>query len=437
MRQQFTPLILCLFLSLFLVCQANGSSFEKANFKDKTSVNTVVLQKNQYPEQLTEHNKKTIQQQTDVTTSSDVVFDEAQLSFKTDNSVVTEFSHNFKEVSAANSPPILEKILTNTFQYSEDPKTLFYQGLFYGFILMLFLLNGTCYFIFEEKLFLYFTGSLIVMATVLFYNDGLLNLAGVNWMVESWLIQSTLLFGAISLAVLFSYKYLDIKGFYPKLKGFTVALLGISFVLLISAWISKNELLSSISNAVLFTALTGYFISGMLLFSKKNYAKFYVIASCIPLLFSIDFFVFQSFDLTFLYTETIHIKIAVVVEMLLLTFGITYRMKAIKEEIELRQTEMRIFIKKQEMMNRENITNLMKDEYLENLIMQYDLDGLEIKLLQYISEGVENPKIARKLKMTEANVEELTNDLYMKLEIREQIKEDHRMVDNQPDYIYN
>ena len=130
-------------------------------------------------------------------------------------------------------------------------------------------------------------------------------------------------------------------------------------------------------------------------------------------------------------------KIAFMVEVLLLTFGITYRMRAIKEEVELRQTEMRIFIKRKEMMNRENITNLMKDEYLENLIMQYDLDGLEIKLLQYISEGVENPKIARKLKMTEANVEELTNDLYEKLEIREQIKEDHRMVDNQPDYIYN
>ncbi|RFN58387.1 7TM-DISM domain-containing protein [Marixanthomonas ophiurae] len=437
MRQQFTPLILCLFLSLILVYQANGNSFEKANFKDETLVKAAVSQKYQHPEHVTEYNKKTIQKQTDVTTKSDVVFNEAQVSFKTDNSIVTEFSHSFKELSAAKSHPISAKILTNTFQYSENPKTLFYQGLFYGFILVLFLLNGTCYLLFEEKLFLYFTGTLALMAAVLFYNDGLLNLAGVNLMVESWLIQSTLLFGAVGLAALFSYKYLDIKGFFPKLKGFTIALLGVSFVLLVSAWISKNELLSSISNTVLYTVLIGYFIAGMFLFSKKNYAKFYVIASCIPLLFSIDFFVFQSFDITFLYTETIHIKIAVVLEMLLLTFGITYRMKAIKEEIELRQTEMRIFIKRKEMMNRENITNLMKDEYLENLIMQYDLDGLEIKLLQYISEGVENPKIARKLKMTEANVEELTNDLYMKLEIREQIKEDHRMVDEQPDYIYN
>ena len=69
--------------------------------------------------------------------------------------------------------------------------------------------------------------------------------------------------------------------------------------------------------------------------------------------------------------------------------------------------------------------------------MQYDLDGLEIKLLQYISEGKDNAKIARKLKTTEVEVEFLTRELYEKLEISEQIQEDYRMVDTQPDYIYN
>ena len=437
MRQQFTPLILCLFLSLLLVNQVNAGSLKKTAFSKATLVKTSGSETLQYPEHLTEHNKKSIKTSTSSSANSEAFLDEAKQSFKTDNSVVSEFSYNLYEPALVNLSPVSEKILTNTFQYSENPKTLFYQGLFYGFIFMLLLLNGACYFIFEENLFLYFTCTIALLAAVLFYNDGLLNLTGIQLMVESWLIQATLLFGAVGLATLFSYDYLNIKEFFPKLKGLTFVLLGVSFVLLVSAWISKNELLSSISNTALYTVLIGYFIAGMLLFSRKNYAKFYVIACCIPLLFSIDFFVFQSFGIDFLYTETIHMKIAVVLEVLLLTYGITYRMKAIKEEIELRQTEMRIFIKRKEMMSRENITNLMKDEYLENLIMQYDLDGLEIKLLQYISEGVENPKIARKLKMTEANIEELTNELYEKLEIREQIKEDHRMVDNQPDYIYN
>ena len=98
---------------------------------------------------------------------------------------------------------------------------------------------------------------------------------------------------------------------------------------------------------------------------------------------------------------------------------------------------MRIFLKRQEVMNRTNTEKLMQDMYLENLIMQYDLDGLEIKLLQYISEGKDNVKIARKLKTTEIEIEMLTKELYDKLAIGEQVEEDIRMVETQPDYIYN
>jgi DNA-binding CsgD family transcriptional regulator len=176
---------------------------------------------------------------------------------------------------------------------------------------------------------------------------------------------------------------------------------------------------------------------GIKIFSKKNYAKFYVIASAVPLLFIFDFFVVRSFGISFLNTEIIHLKVASFIQMLLLTYAIIYRMKEIKEENELRLTEMRIFMKRKEILNRESVERLMQDVYLENLIMHYDLDGLEIKLLQYISEGKPNEKIARKLKMTEIDVEELTKELYDKLEVSEQIQEDHRMLEDQPDYIYN
>jgi len=112
-------------------------------------------------------------------------------------------------------------------------------------------------------------------------------------------------------------------------------------------------------------------------------------------------------------------------------------MQAVKEECEFRQTKMRIYLKRQDAMSRTQVEQLVEDVYLENLIMQYDLDGLEIKLLQYISEGKENTKIARKLKLTEHEVVEYTKDLYQKLDIGEQIKEDTRLVNSQPDFIYN
>ncbi|MFK5982041.1 MAG: hypothetical protein QM499_03920, partial [Flavobacteriaceae bacterium] len=97
----------------------------------------------------------------------------------------------------------------------------------------------------------------------------------------------------------------------------------------------------------------------------------------------------------------------------------------------------RIFLKRQDVMSRNKVEELVEDVYLENLIMQYDLDGLEIKLLQYISEGKTNAKISRKLKINETELVDLTKVLYKKLEISEHIQEDYRMVDSQPDYIYN
>jgi uncharacterized protein YacL (UPF0231 family) len=223
----------------------------------------------------------------------------------------------------------------------------------------------------------------------------------------------------------------------PKLSWVSFFALSSAALLILTAGLSELGELAAIANAVCYSVLSVYFLAGVYLFSKKNYPKFYVIAYSIPLLFAIDFFVLQNMGIGFLITEAVHLKVATLVEMLVLTYAIVYRMRAVKEENKLRQTELRIFLKRQEVMNRKSASQLMEDMYLENLIMHYDLDGFEIKLLQYISEGKDNAKIARKLRTTEAEIEEFTVELYHKLEISEHIQEDYRLVDNQPDYIYN
>ena len=104
----------------------------------------------------------------------------------------------------------------------------------------------------------------------------------------------------------------------------------------------------------------------------------------------------------------------------------------------MRQLEMRIFLDRQEAFTaRAKTEKLVEDLYLENLIMQYDLDGFEIKLLQYISEGKTNAVIAKKMKTTVEEIEDRTKDLYQKLDIAEQIREDQTLLQSQPDYLYN
>ncbi len=321
---------------------------------------------------------------------------------------------------------------------TSESQTLFRQGMYYGFALMLVLLNLVCFFLFEEKTFLYYSLALAAMSSLLFYSDGLFSLLGLD--LANGILNSQAIFLMISAisGALFISKFLSLNEKLPKLKYATILVFVIATTFLTFAWITNNVVMTQVANALFFSVLATYFMAGVFLFGKKNYAKFFVIASFIPLLFSFDFFVLGPMGIDFLSTQTMHIKAAAIAEMLIMTYAIMYRMQALKEEHSLRQAEMRIFLKRQEAIaTRTKTERFVEDMYLENLIMHYDLDGLEIKLLQYISEGKENVKIARKLKTTENEVEEMTKELYEKLEIGEQIQQDYRMVESQPDYIYN
>ncbi|PQB04518.1 7TM diverse intracellular signaling domain-containing protein [Aureitalea marina] len=321
---------------------------------------------------------------------------------------------------------------------SQSGEVLFRQGMYYGFTFMVILLNLVCFFLFDEKVFLYYFLSLTALTSVFLFSDGLLTLFGMENFANARGLQSTLLMLAIGCAAVFSHNFLSLQDFYPKLKWVSMVQYGTAGLLILACWVSGQEIFANLANVILFGIMATYFFTGVLLFGRKNYAKFYVIAYAIPLLFAVDYFVLRNLGIDFLFTQSSHVKAAALVEMLVLSYAIVYRMQAIKEENLLRQTEMRIFLRQQEALSsRQKTEKLIEDVYLENLIMHYDLDGLEIKLLQYISEGKDNTKIARKLKTTEADVEELTKELYHKLEISEHIKEDFRMVESQPDYIYN
>jgi len=433
MRLQILPLILCLFVTFAAKSNSTLSIKNKVDPSNKAT-DTKVFTNSYYDFENINYTLEITN--TDLTNPlairglylfytgisiNDRIFNKKEISYITDANL--------------SSGTDISSINTNS--ASSLQTKLFNEGLFYGFAITIVLLNLVCFLLFNEKIFLYYSIAIASITSAFFYSDGLFSLIGMEGPLLNLAMQSTLLFIAIGFSALFASKYLSIKDTYPNLKLITLPLFVISGILVLNAWFSNSDLFTNLANTLLLAVVSAYFFAGILLFSKKNYAKFYVIAYCIPLIFAIDFYVLKGFGVDFLFTKTIHLKVAASIEMLILSYAIMFRMRAIKEEGELRNTEMRIFLKRQDSMSRQNVEQLVKDVYLENLIMQYDLDGLEIKLLQYISEGKTNEKIIRKLKLTEIELEEHTKDLYEKLEISEHIQEDHRMVDNQPDYIYN
>ena len=315
--------------------------------------------------------------------------------------------------------------------------SLFLKGIFYGAVSIILLLNSISFFLFEEKIFGYF-GLAITGTLLLFFGED--NLSGIlfqDTLFKGSGFTTTILCATAGLVALYSSQYLTIKEYFPKLKTFTVPLFIAAAGLSITHWFVDNAMLSVAVNIISFALLMCYFGGGVMLFLKNNYSKFYVLGMAIPLLFVLDYFVLQVIGIEFLSVSLTLVKASFFVNVLLMTYAILFRMKDIKEQTAARKIEMEIFLKKEKMMERENIIELTEELYLENLIMQYDLDGVEIKLLQYISEGKENDKIAKKLKTTEIEIEEMTRNLYHKIQIEEAVQQDVTLLNLQPDFLYN
>lgn len=427
MRSQILPPALCLMLAMLCCLSPNFSIAKNLHFETKVAHNNALppILAMSPSIGLSTQNEPSINVQKSVSEDRQVTTLKDETS-KAGPSVDIIYSDTDSITSAAIN-----------LENAGNDSLLFRRGMFYGFSLMIILLNFVCFFLFEEKVFLLFSLTLTALGATFLSIDSLFPLLGLNPIENMEAMHSTLFFIATACGALFASQYLSLEEFYPKMKWIGASLLGFALMMTISSWIVETAFYSAIANMICLSVLALYFLTGVALFSRKNYAKLYVISLGIPLLLSLDYFVLQRLGIDFLSTQNSHLKVATVVEMFLMTFAIVYRMRAIKEEHDMRQTEMRIFLKRQEVLNRTNTQKLMQDMYLENLIMQYDLDGFEIKLLQYISEGKDNSKIARKLKTTEPEIELQTKELYNKLEIGEQIKEDYQMVETQPDYIYN
>jgi DNA-binding CsgD family transcriptional regulator len=318
-----------------------------------------------------------------------------------------------------------------------NQQTLFKLGAYYGFAIMVIIINLMCFFLFDEKVFLYYSAVLTMLTLSFFYSDGLFRLMGYDNTFTNVYLEPLLHISLALFAAHFATKFLKLDDLMPKLKWITFGLISAGVVSFISYWLTNNWLFAAIGNAFIWAVLLNYLIAGAKLFRQKVYARFYVVAYSLLFVLMVDFFVLTGFGITFLGITPVHLKTAGILEMLVLTYAIMYRMRAIKEENELMQIEMRLYLRRIELLRSPDNIQMVDDLYLENLINLHDLSNLETKILQYISKGKDNARIAVKLNITEKEVEKITKQLYKKLDISEQIQEDQRMIDEQPDYVYN
>ena len=314
---------------------------------------------------------------------------------------------------------------------------IFSNGIFYGFVLMLVLLNAFCYALFKDKTFGLFALGMTTLSALIFQFDGLAALFTLEF-TESLFLEIGTLWLLAALFSVFSHQYLLAKEYAPKLKILSGILLSLSLVSVGFYALLESTLYLQVAQVILMTLVGRYLFLGILRAKDSGYAKIFIIALTPFLIILTDQLIYNQLGQSLFGLSDGLLKISATLLVLTMTYGLLYRMQSLKGEQDMRQLEMRIFMDRQEAFAaRAKTEKLVEDLYLENLIMQYDLDGFEIKLLQYISEGKTNAVIAKKMKTTVEEIEDRTKDLYQKLDIAEQIREDQTLLQSQPDYLYN
>ena len=145
---------------------------------------------------------------------------------------------------------------------------------------MVILLNFICFFLFEEKIFLFFSLTLTALGVTFISIDSLFPLIGINGIENIEAMQSTMFFIATAFGALFASKYLTLEEFYPKLKWVAASILGFSFMMVFSSWISETVFYSSVANIANFSVLALYFSSWCYFIQQEKLCKILCDCSC-------------------------------------------------------------------------------------------------------------------------------------------------------------
>ncbi|WP_162628044.1 7TM diverse intracellular signaling domain-containing protein [Arcticibacterium luteifluviistationis] len=296
-----------------------------------------------------------------------------------------------------------------------ENQNLLSLGLYYGFTLLVIVLNLFFFFSMKERSFFHYSIFLFFISAAIFQRDGLLHLIlGNDSLLSSDLEIITYFFVALS-ATIFAIDYLSIERYWKEYKALLVLInVGIllSYILFKFTdaffWMKMSELLSM-------SVLIVIWFTGLMLFSKNNYSKFFVLAYFAVLFMACDFFIAPLMGWPNLGITTKYLKIGGVMEMLLLTYAVVYRMRGIHKDHKLMV---------QELFNYTNQLNSLEEELeklnegQENEITTSSLSRREIEILELIAAGKINKEIAEELFISVNTVKYHTKKLYAKLHIK-------------------
>ena len=303
--------------------------------------------------------------------------------------------------------------------FSKSEQINFFRlGLYYGFVLMVLAVNIFFYFIFRDLKYIYYCIFLFFIAFTLAYSDGLFVLISRNawWLNNADMLVHVLV---VSAGAVFATSFLEIDSIYPKAKWVGASLvlfMLISYTFHLSYGGTYYYLAGKIAGL---SGLAFYWFAGIFRFKQDVFARFFVVAYGLILAFAFDFYLAGKLGWNFLNMSPNELKIASIIEMVVLSWAITYRVKLLHKEHRHYQKEINRYMQQAFSEERENRMNNEADneDVFERVKQKFNLSERELQVLRGITEGLTNNLIADQLFLSANTVKFHVRKIYDKMEI--------------------
>lgn len=313
---------------------------------------------------------------------------------------------------------ILFPVTVNTVTgfYRAENLSFLKLGIYYGIAVIVLIVNIILYFSFREPKFLYY--SVLVFLTMLLYAyaDGLYALISYNPLWLNYASMPVML--AVAMAtVTFSIKFLELDNRYHYPYRISAALL-ILMACCFSAYIIFDWTRASIlGNMVLPLLLMLYWLVALSRFKQHTEAQFYVLATTLSLIFTLNFFIFRFVGLNFLNLVPGELKIGNMLQMFILSIGMLYKVKRLHKEHAFYREEIQRYLKDRPTQQKEAKGILPVQDMFAQLTEQFGLSEREIDVLKLLTEGLTNQQIGDKLYLSTNTVKTHIRNIYLKMEI--------------------
>ena len=289
------------------------------------------------------------------------------------------------------------------------------SGFFYGFCLMVVILNLFYYINLKDNSFLAYSVFLISVCIVFGYRDGFFVFLGLS----KAFIDNTEVFVHVFTGVtggIGAILYLQMDRDTPKLILvvkflFFVAALFYTFYFFLSKFIFFA--LGDLTTYLLY--ITCWVASVYIAISKRYlYATIFAFGYFFLALLTNFFFIFPDFGIPGPYISPNSLKLGGYVEMLFISFGIIFRLKTLKKENILFRSKIYNFASKINELENE-LENLKQGQ--DNSFSHLNLNEREIQILERIHQKKTNREISEEIHISVNTVKYHIKKLYDKLEI--------------------